>query len=223
MALNHMSVRRQAARCASVSRALAPRGRGRDGAQRNAGGVPGAGAHHEDRRHAGPVADLRRLLAGPASASTRRSSARRFGELDPTDPKNAVIVDIELAPRNASGKVEYAFDFYILKPIDLTKGSAQGDVRAAQSRPQDHGRRSTAAPAATIRARSPTPTALANTFLMPRGYTMVWSGWDYAAGTEQRRLQHRRSRCRSRRTPTASSITGPAYEYIVTARTRRTR
>src|SRR3954471_24358762 len=28
-----------------------------------------------------------------------------YGELDPNDPKNAVIVDIQLAPRNASGKV----------------------------------------------------------------------------------------------------------------------
>src|SRR5437016_6018253 len=48
---------------------------------------------------------------------------KAFGELDPNDPKNAVIVDIKLAPRNARGKVEYAFDFYILKPIDLAKGS----------------------------------------------------------------------------------------------------
>src|SRR5437867_12272634 len=45
---------------------------------------------------------------------------KAYGELDPNDPRNSVIVDIKLAPRNARGKVEYAFDFYILKPIDLT-------------------------------------------------------------------------------------------------------
>src|SRR5438034_1074974 len=28
------------------------------------------------------------------------------GELDPNDPKNAIITDIKLAPRNARGKVE---------------------------------------------------------------------------------------------------------------------
>src|SRR6516225_1949499 len=44
---------------------------------------------------------------------------KAFGELDPNDPKNAVIVDIALAPKNPDGKVEYAFDFYILKPIDM--------------------------------------------------------------------------------------------------------
>src|SRR5262245_52450325 len=45
------------------------------------------------------------------------------GELDPNDPKNAVITDIKLAPKNANGRVEYSFDFYILKPIDLKKGA----------------------------------------------------------------------------------------------------
>ncbi len=59
-----------------------------------------------------------------------------YGELDPNDPKNAVIVDIKLAPRNARGKVEYAFDFYILKPIDLAKGSHK-----VMYEPQNRGRK----------------------------------------------------------------------------------
>ena len=45
------------------------------------------------------------------------------GELNPNDPRNAVITDIQLAPRNASGHVEYAHNFYILKPVDLSKGN----------------------------------------------------------------------------------------------------
>src|SRR5712692_9997588 len=48
---------------------------------------------------------------------------KAFGELDPNDPRNAVIVDLKLAPRNRNGKIEYAFDFYILKPIDLGRGA----------------------------------------------------------------------------------------------------
>ena len=32
---------------------------------------------------------------------------RAFGEVDPSDPRNAIIADIELAPRNARGMVEY--------------------------------------------------------------------------------------------------------------------
>ncbi len=48
---------------------------------------------------------------------------KAYGELDPNSPQNALITDIQLAPRNAKGMVEYAMDMYILKPIDLTKGS----------------------------------------------------------------------------------------------------
>jgi Alpha/beta hydrolase domain len=48
---------------------------------------------------------------------------RAFGELDPNDPKNAVIQDIKLAPRNAKGMVEYTATFQLVKPIDMTKSS----------------------------------------------------------------------------------------------------
>jgi len=45
------------------------------------------------------------------------------GEIDPADRRNAVITDINLAPRNASGKVEYSATFTLLKPIDMSKAS----------------------------------------------------------------------------------------------------
>lgn len=46
-----------------------------------------------------------------------------YGEVDPNDPRNEVIQDIKLAPRNARGKVEYHMDFNILRPIDLSKSN----------------------------------------------------------------------------------------------------
>jgi hypothetical protein len=48
---------------------------------------------------------------------------RAFGELDPADPRNAIIQDIELAPRNAAGRVEYMATFFLVKPIDMSKSS----------------------------------------------------------------------------------------------------
>ena len=45
------------------------------------------------------------------------------GELDPSDPLNAIIQDIELAPLNEDGKVEYTATFFIVKPIDMTRSS----------------------------------------------------------------------------------------------------
>ena len=45
------------------------------------------------------------------------------GEVDPNNPLNAVITDIEIAPVNDQGRVVYQHNFYILKPVDLGKGS----------------------------------------------------------------------------------------------------
>src|SRR5207247_1909729 len=45
------------------------------------------------------------------------------GELDPLDPRNAVITDITLAPRNANGKVAYTATFTLLKPVDMSRSS----------------------------------------------------------------------------------------------------
>ena len=50
-------------------------------------------------------------------------AGRAFGELDPADPHNRIITDIQLAPRNASGKVEYVASFYLVKPVDMSKSS----------------------------------------------------------------------------------------------------
>ena len=45
------------------------------------------------------------------------------GELNPLDPRNAVITDIHQAPRNANGNVEYTATFTMLKPVDMSKAS----------------------------------------------------------------------------------------------------
>lgn len=50
-------------------------------------------------------------------------AGRAFGELDPADPRNAIITDIALAPKNAAGKVEYIVSFYLVKPIDMSRAS----------------------------------------------------------------------------------------------------
>jgi hypothetical protein len=45
------------------------------------------------------------------------------GELDPNDPHNKIINDIQLAVRNARGLVEYTGTFAIAKPVDMSKAS----------------------------------------------------------------------------------------------------
>ena len=46
-----------------------------------------------------------------------------FGELDPQDPSNTIITDIQFAPRNQRGIVEYAATFTLIKPVDTSKAS----------------------------------------------------------------------------------------------------
>jgi hypothetical protein len=48
---------------------------------------------------------------------------RVTGELDPLSRHNSVITDIELAPRNADGRVTYTATFTLLKPADMSKAS----------------------------------------------------------------------------------------------------
>ena len=45
------------------------------------------------------------------------------GEIDPADPRHKVIVNLDKAPRNAQGRVEYEADFFILRPIDAARGN----------------------------------------------------------------------------------------------------
>src|SRR3984957_19758651 len=45
------------------------------------------------------------------------------GELDPNDPHNQIINDIQLAVRNSRGLVEYTGTFAIAKPVDMSKAS----------------------------------------------------------------------------------------------------
>ncbi|MEQ1719309.1 MAG: alpha/beta hydrolase domain-containing protein [Hyphomicrobium sp.] len=49
-------------------------------------------------------------------------AGRAFGELDPTDPLNRLIQDIELV-KEADGKVRYTTTFVISRPIDPSKSS----------------------------------------------------------------------------------------------------
>src|SRR5215467_10581770 len=43
--------------------------------------------------------------------------------LDPANPHNRQIVDLDKAPRNAHGEVEFSADLYLLKPKDMSKSN----------------------------------------------------------------------------------------------------
>src|SRR6266404_83775 len=159
--------------------------------------------------------------AWPGVGQYERLIGTAYGEVNPSDRRNSVIVDVELAPRNASGNVEYSFDFYILKPIDLKKGAHK-----LMYEPPNRGGKTWNTFGRVPGGNDPggtivDPVTLANAFLMPRGYTMVWSGWDKAAGinTTKTAASPLTITLAIARNPDGSTITGPSYEYLVTSGT----
>jgi hypothetical protein len=59
---------------------------------------------------------------GEAGSYERVTGIAR-GELDPQSPQNQPIADLDKAPRNARGLVEYETDFFILRPLDPSRGN----------------------------------------------------------------------------------------------------
>jgi hypothetical protein len=102
------------------------------------------------------------------------------GELDPADPRNRVIVNLDKAPRNAAGRVEYEADFFILRPADAARGNRKilHDV-TNRGRKNLHWRLTDARLAKPIGANDPrTAPDAGNGLFFRMGYTMVWNGWD---------------------------------------------
>lgn len=133
-----------------------------------------------------------------SSGVYERIKGRAHFAVDPLDAVNSSIVDIEHAPRNDDGLVEFATDILILKPVDMTR--ANGRIF------YDYGNR------ANIRALqffcdapfSNDPSTLAhagNGYLFRAGYTIVWCAWqgDVLPGGSRFRLD----------VPVASTAEGP--------------
>jgi hypothetical protein len=59
----------------------------------------------------------------PGLAKYEILRGRFYGELDPTNPHNTIITDLEYAPRNARGLVEYSATYAVAKPIDMRQAS----------------------------------------------------------------------------------------------------
>jgi hypothetical protein len=118
-----------------------------------------------------------------AAGPYEKLTGRVFGEVDPTAPENAGIMNLDKAPRTATGRVAYSADLYILKPIDLTKGNrkmfygvlnrgSKLDLVLLNNAPYGE--------------QNNNPTTVADTgngFLLRQGYTIVWSGWQVRGKT----------------------------------------
>jgi hypothetical protein len=134
-----------------------------------------------------------------------RGTAR--GEVDPADPRNAIITDIGLAPRTL-GKISYSMDIYILKPIDSSRGNHKLFLEV-----NNRGNKLFGPFNLSGGGNNPTTAADAGeAFLMNQGYSLAWNGWDPSAAPGGDRLTITVPVAMN---PDGSRITGPSYEYIV--------
>jgi len=111
------------------------------------------------------------------------------GAVDPANPHNAVIVDIQNAPRDADGLVEYTVNFQIIRPVNLAAGSGRimydlpnrGGAGALSTLDTIPGM---SAASNNSTASTITTAASAGTgFLMNMGWTIVEVGWDTTVPT----------------------------------------
>ncbi|MGE5820319.1 MAG: alpha/beta hydrolase domain-containing protein, partial [Deltaproteobacteria bacterium] len=97
-----------------------------------------------------------------------------YGEVDPKNRSNKIIVNLTNAPRNRRGHVEYWSDFCLLKPLDLNRGNGKLFFDA----PNRGGKRIVAFLNDAPQSNDPSSLADAgNGFLMRQGYAIAWCGW----------------------------------------------
>jgi hypothetical protein len=122
----------------------------------------------------------------------------------PDDPHNKIVVDLDRAPRNGQGLVEATTEVEILRPTVAANGNRRLFYEALNRGNKlglalfnDH-----------ITVNDPAKAVDAgNGFLMNRGYTIVWSGWqgDVAPGGGRMKFSP----------PVVAGITGPAREDFI--------
>jgi hypothetical protein len=124
-----------------------------------------------------------------------------FCELDPKHPQNAGIINLDKAPSNARGNVEYRSELRILKPIDLDRGNGclLYDVPNRGNQP--------VMPRLNGAPDGGHPVNAGNGFLMRHGFTVVWSGWQGDVQPGADRLVAR--------FPTIPGVTGMVREEFI--------
>ena len=105
-----------------------------------------------------------------------------YFEVDPDNPANQRIVDIEHAPVNADGNVEFSSNFVLLKPKQVERGNGTVIVGVANRGTRrmltffNHG----SDEHEEWDAVNPTTAEnFGDGFLMQQGYTLLWVGWQF--------------------------------------------
>jgi hypothetical protein len=144
-----------------------------------------------------------------AAGPYERISGQIIGEVDPKDPRNAIIIDIGLAPKNPNGTVAYSTDFQILRPLDRTRGNKRLIYEIT-----NRGRTNVLGTLNDSKTENDVESSgdAGNGFLMRQGYVVLESGWDFSAPRNGKLFT---ATVPAAKNPDGSSITGLNTEEFV--------
>ena len=106
-----------------------------------------------------------------AAGRYERIAGKATIAFDPADPRNAVIADIALAPRDAEGRVEAVADVVILRPADPARGNGTLLLEVP-----NRGRK-LALPLFNDAPPEEQSGDAGNGFLYAQGFSLAWVGW----------------------------------------------
>jgi len=100
-----------------------------------------------------------------------------YFEVDPKDPLNAMIVNLDKAPKTTNAKVGFSAPFYILKPADMARGNRKilYGINNRGNKLEYAWR--THLPAGTNNNNPTTEADFGDALLLRLGYTYVDAGW----------------------------------------------
>src|SRR5216684_3609391 len=137
------------------------------------------------------VVERTRIFAEGISFGTvgpyQRLDGTAYMEVDPADPLNATLVNLDRAPRNQRGMVEFSAPFFILKPMEMERGNGKIFYVINNRGNKQATGYFNYAPAGPGINDPITAADAGDGFLMRLGYTVVDAGWqgDVAAGNNR--------------------------------------
>lgn len=121
-----------------------------------------------------------------AAGPYEKLSGRAYFALDPKRTQNQLVVDLLLAPRNARGDVEFSADFYLLKPVDPSRGNGRLLFEVG-----NRGTKRALVVFQKARAsEDPTTEAeFGDGALMKQGFAILWLGWQWDVPDGRMRME----------------------------------
>lgn len=119
------------------------------------------------------------VLAGQSFGATggyEKISGTIYFAVDPRNSANQIITDIDKAPKNADGKVEFSSDFYLIKPKDPSRGNGtllyEVSNRGGKGMIGFFNRGGGGLDPQTA-------AQFGDGFLLQQGFTLLWLGWQF--------------------------------------------